>query len=105
MKKLRFNTRILLVLFVLFFTISCEKDQLETVRHNDHAAGVKSDQITCEFVTNLIAGQHYDVGDVKVINDGINIYVTYEILEPGWGIKQTHLHIADEFQAIPMTKK
>jgi hypothetical protein len=45
------------------------------------------------FVTDLIAGQHMDVGDVNVWNDGTNLYVTYEIAEPDWVITETHLYV------------
>jgi hypothetical protein len=41
----------------------------------------------------LIAGQHIDVGDVNVWDDGTNLYVTYEITEPDWVITETHLYV------------
>ncbi|GAG48172.1 unnamed protein product, partial [marine sediment metagenome] len=42
---------------------------------------------------DLIAGQHIDVGDVIVSNDGTYLYVTYEITEPDWIITGTHLYV------------
>lgn len=56
------------------------------------------------FVTDLIAGQHEDVGDVKVWNDGTNLYVQYETTG-GWVLKETHLAVAEELNGIPQTKK
>jgi len=44
------------------------------------------------YVTDLLAGQTEDVGDVKVWNDGDNLYVTYEITELDWVITETHLY-------------
>jgi len=44
------------------------------------------------YVTNLLAGQTEDVGDIKVWNDGDSLYVTYEITEPDWVITETHLY-------------
>jgi hypothetical protein len=43
------------------------------------------------FVTDLIAGQNYDVGDVKVWNDADNLYITHE--PDGWYITETHLYV------------
>ena len=45
------------------------------------------------YVTDLIAGQHTDVGEVSVWNDSTNIYVTYLITEPDWVITGTHLYV------------
>lgn len=42
---------------------------------------------------NLLAGQSIDVGDVYVWNDGIELYVKYEITEAGWEITETHLYV------------
>jgi hypothetical protein len=44
------------------------------------------------YVTDLLADQTEDVGDVKVWNDGDNLYVTYEITELDWVITETHLY-------------
>lgn len=45
------------------------------------------------YVTDLLAGQTEDVGDVKVWNDGDNLYITYEITELDWIITKTHLYL------------
>lgn len=57
------------------------------------------------FVTDLIAGQHTDVGDVLVWNDEENLYVKYLISEVGLCLDETHLHVATSLADIPQTKK
>lgn len=52
------------------------------------------------FVTDLIAGQHIDAGDVKVWNDGSNLYVQY-VTTGGWVLTETHLHVATSMEGIP----
>jgi hypothetical protein len=53
------------------------------------------------FVTDLLAGQDMDVGDVLVWNDGDYLYVKYVITDPDWTITETHLHVATSLEAIP----
>jgi len=105
MKILRLTQRLILILMISFFALSCEKDEVENVAAVNAEASLKSDANDCETVTDLMAGQHHDVGDVIVTNDGDNIYVTYEILEAGWGMMESHLHVAAELSGIPQTKK
>jgi hypothetical protein len=52
------------------------------------------------FVTDLIAGQHTDVGDVIVWEDGDDLYVKYQT-DAGWSMSETHLHIALTLEGIP----
>ena len=54
-------------------------------------------------VTDLLAGQYMDAGDVLVWNDADNLYVKYEL--EGWCMSETHLHVADNLDGIPHTKK
>jgi hypothetical protein len=56
------------------------------------------------FVTDLIAGQHHDVGDVTVWNDADFLYVSYEVHYVWLRLKQTHLHTADSLDGIPHNK-
>jgi len=64
----------------------------------------------CTITTKMIAGGgKYDekctgtwVGNITVTDDGTNITVNYEITEPGWFIKETHLYIGPECE-IPAT--
>lgn len=44
------------------------------------------------FVTDLIAGQHINVGEVRVWNDADNLYVEYETSD-GWELVETHLYV------------
>jgi len=57
------------------------------------------------FVTDLIAGQHIDAGDVLVWNDDDNLYVKYLITDPDWCLTEYHLHVANDPNDIPQTKK
>jgi len=56
------------------------------------------------FVTDLIAGQTIDVGDVSVWNDGTHLYVKYATTGD-WCLTGTHLHVATTLAEIPQTKK
>ncbi|UCE96790.1 MAG: hypothetical protein JSV51_04155 [Candidatus Bathyarchaeota archaeon] len=56
------------------------------------------------FVTDLIAGQTMDVGDVTVWNDGSFLYVRYETTGD-WVMGLTHLHVATDLADIPTSKK
>jgi len=56
------------------------------------------------FVTDLMAGQHIDAGDVLVWNDGDYLYVKYET-SGGWCLTETHLHVAESEEEIPQTSK
>ena len=53
------------------------------------------------YMTDLIAGQYYDVGNVSVWNDGSNLYVMYNTTS-GWNLAETHLHVADSLVKIPI---
>jgi len=52
----------------------------------------------------LFAGQHIDVGIIKVWNDSDNLYVKYVVDGP-WCLTETHLHIGAQLNDIPQTKK
>ena len=105
MNYLKFPQRIFLLVLLSFIALSCEKEDIETQDLAADEYAVKSEIQGCDFTTDLMAGQHMDVGDVTVTNDGTDIYVTYEIFEPGWYMLESHLHIADELIGIPHTKK
>ncbi len=47
----------------------------------------------------------FPVGVVEVTNDADNLYVTFSITEGDWLLNETHLHIANESEYIPQTKK
>jgi len=56
------------------------------------------------FVTDLIAGQTVDAGDVSVWNDGVHLYVKYETAGD-WCLSTTNLDVATTLGEIPHTKK
>ncbi|MFX1562173.1 MAG: hypothetical protein ACFFDP_02570 [Promethearchaeota archaeon] len=57
----------------------------------------------CEStVTDLIAGQHIDVGSVTVWNDGTFLYVKYSTADC-WVLTETHLAVATSLEGIPQT--
>ncbi len=52
------------------------------------------------YVTDLIAGQYIDVGEVYVWNDGEHLYVKYATVN-GWSLGETHVHVATSLGDIP----
>jgi len=54
--------------------------------------------------TDLIAGQHINVGDVNVWNDGDNLYVQY-VTTGDWELVETHLDVNTSPAGINQTKK
>jgi hypothetical protein len=54
--------------------------------------------------TTLYAGKNIDVGTVSVFDDNTTLYIVYTVSEP-WQISETHLHVANILEDIPMTKK
>jgi hypothetical protein len=57
------------------------------------------------YSTDLIAGQHYDIGDVLVWNDADYLYVQYLVDDADWCLTLTHLEVATSLDGIPQTKK
>lgn len=53
---------------------------------------------------DLIAGKHIDVGEVCVSDDGTDMTVTYSTTD-GWRLLETHLHVGDEVDDVPHTRK
>lgn len=51
---------------------------------------------------SMCAGQSMDIGVITVTNDEVNLYVSYEITDPGWYLAETHVAVGDD---IPVTKK
>jgi len=52
------------------------------------------------LVTDLIAGQHIDAGDVIAWDDGSSLFVKY-VTQGGWRITETHLHVSKSPDDIP----
>ena len=94
---------VFLFLSLSAFLISCQKEYSE-FRPVAEPDVVMKELQDCSTVTNLIAAQFYDVGDIYVTHDESFIYVKYMMTEPGWCLHETHLHIATTLAGIPMTK-
>jgi hypothetical protein len=59
-------------------------------------------QSPCEpLVTDLIAGQNINAGNIIVTNDATNLYVTYN-MTGGWELLETQLYVGS-FEDIPTT--
>ncbi|MFW9876880.1 MAG: hypothetical protein ACFFG0_27620, partial [Candidatus Thorarchaeota archaeon] len=64
--------------------------------------GVLAHTAANPFVTDLVAGQNYDAGDIKVWNDAETLYVKYETAD-GWKLNETHLAVEVTLEAIAQT--
>jgi hypothetical protein len=54
------------------------------------------------FVTNLIAGQSIDAGDIMVWNDETDLYVKYKT-DNGWMLTETHLEVEVSVEDLAQT--
>lgn len=105
MKNPDFLSKAILIVLLSVFAVSCEKDEVQQDIGSQPEIAYKLNDSGCPHVTDLIAGQHIDVGDIIISNDQANIYVTYLINEPGWYMKLSHMHIAEDVSGIPQTHK
>ena len=64
------------------------------------APTVKAHTEADPYVTDLIAGQNIDVGEVYVWNDAEHLYVRYETANY-WTLGETHIHVATSLGEIP----
>jgi len=55
--------------------------------------------------TPLMAGQYEEVGTVSVWNDGVKLYVKYDITEEGWCLTETHVHVGEDPEDFPLAGK
>jgi hypothetical protein len=53
---------------------------------------------------DLIAGQHYDAGEVTVSDDGTNLIIEFTTVE-GWKITETHVDVVTDPADFPTTQK
>ena len=60
--------------------------------------------VSAEEIHNLVAGGDQVVGNVTVSIVDENISVTFTTTD-GWLLNETHLHVANESEDIPQTKK
>lgn len=107
MKKIAFNG--LIVLVVALTVISCTKST-----HLNSLSEPPTKTFTvpqpppppsiCDSTgTNLIAGQHINVGDVIVKNNSDTLFVTY-VTSGDWKINEIHLFVGPENE-LPVNKK
>ncbi len=60
----------------------------------------------CYIDTELIAGQDTEVGSVRIQRMSNSIVrFTYYVTEDEWVLEETHLAVAESFDAIPQNKK
>jgi hypothetical protein len=45
------------------------------------------------YVTDLLAGQTLDVGDIIVDSDGEMLYITFQISDTAWNITESHVYV------------
>ena len=57
------------------------------------------------FTTPLMAGRYLEVGQVQIWNDVDNLYIKYQLTEPGWLLTLTSVQAGDSLEAMPQTKK
>lgn len=55
----------------------------------------------CQISINLVAGQHYNAGEITFSNDEENIYVTFATID-GWVLNETHLFVGNSID-LPLT--
>ncbi|MEN8223778.1 MAG: hypothetical protein ABFS05_00325 [Bacteroidota bacterium] len=95
---------VFLTLILVMVLPSCQKEEQNSSELSTQQAQLKQSAGECDVVTDLLAGQFTDVGAVSVTHDEMNIYVTYHILEAGWCLSETHMHVAPNLAGIPQTK-
>lgn len=84
---------------------SCEKESLSEENQKFNAKSsvenpvVNTVGVSPCVVADLMAGQHYDSGDLSVYFDLDNVYVEYTT-SGNWYMKKTHLYVGD-CQLIP----
>ena len=96
---------LIITALLVMISFSCQKESQQTITQEPFVVTEKNTPGLCDVITDLVAGQHTDVGEVIVTHDLLNIYVTYVISEPGWCITETHMHVAADVTGIPQTKK
>ncbi len=55
------------------------------------------------FVTDLLAGQTLDVGNVTIWNNETHLFVLYEVTEEEWYLTEVHLDVECDWEDIPHT--
>ena len=88
---------------------SCETENVSetnaTARQASMTTAVAAapiDNLTPCAHSELLAGQRYDAGDIKVYFDQDNLYVEYQA-SINWHLRKTHLYVGDQ-RLIPLTR-
>lgn len=100
------------LLLIFLLVASCESTVGTEERASDQLSEITSERTDLErtTTTTLYAGKDIEVGEIRVKTVGDNdtegtiFEVTYET-EGGWHLKETHLHVADDWKEIPTTKR
>lgn len=104
-KKINSSKKLIFSLVVATATIfaSCQKESL--VNNTNNLTGVSIPVSTlCGTATTsaLLAGQTINMGNVSVVNNSENLYVTYTA-EGNWELAEVHLYVGAA-SGIPRTK-
>jgi len=88
----------------LLFLNSCTKEQVAdeledrgvlAVMSDSDATRAISDACGEPLMTDFLAGQHNDAGDISIYNDAETLFVCAEIHD-GWTMTQSHLYVGED---------
>lgn len=86
----------------IFFAAACGAPVDPQSASNVSSFATVEEETCPDQVSNLIAGQHIDAGDVSITNDDTNLYVEITT-QDGWLITETHIFAGTG--AIPTNRK
>lgn len=93
-----------LLIIILFVGISCESNVgTEEIATTEQAEVEALNILSGETVT-LYAGQHMDVGEVEVTDDGTELTVTFRTTGE-WCLLETHVHVWENEEDLPVNDK
>lgn len=105
MKTLK-HIPLLMAVIIAIFMGSCQKEPLSPSSEINNTRNINRPILPSYCgnvtVTELIAGQIDNVGQVIVSNNGETLYVTYKTNEE-WTINEMHLYVGD-FRLLPRTE-
>lgn len=105
MKTLK-HIPLLMALIIAIFMGSCQKEPLSPVSNTPSSsinrAPNQGGYCGNVIVTELIAGQHTNAGQVIVSNNKETLYITYKVTEE-WLLDELHLYIGD-LRLLPTTE-
>lgn len=83
---------------ILLTVVGCKKNEI--LKQQEFSIADRTSE-ECETIIDLIAGQHYDAGEVIISNDAEFIYVTFATSE-NWFLSETHLFVG-QIEDLPLT--